>query len=226
MDAAELATTREALHTLAEHLLAGDLWTLTGKVGLRRTPGGFGQPEVLIGGTRRRLRIDRTRLVVLNGDTERWEELSSPAAAAHFANSRLGAPTEVFTPETALDPEEPLAIDPAAASVLADWFELTETALEELRRRHSHLAPSLVQLWPEHFDQAFSMAEINFGASPGDAEHPDPYLYVGPWAPVKGPPWNEAWGISRSASDVSNCAEAVEFFENGLQAALRAGPAT
>lgn len=67
MDAATLVTTRLALHTLAEHLLAADLWRLTGKIGLRRTPGGFGQPEVLVDGTRHRIRLDGTRLVVCCG---------------------------------------------------------------------------------------------------------------------------------------------------------------
>ena len=45
-------------------------------------------------------------------------------------------------------------------------------------------------LWPEHFDQAFftndsnESQRANYGASPGDAGHPEPYLYVGPWAAV------------------------------------------
>ena len=31
----------------------------------------------------------------------------------------------------------------------------------------------------------------NFGASPGDDDHPEPYLYVGPWtAEVSGELWN------------------------------------
>lgn len=220
MDTATLMSTRLALHSLAEHLLAGDLWRRTGKIGLRRTPGGFGQPETLDDGTRRRLRIDGTRLVVLDGDTERWEELSSPVAAATFAGTRLGAPTDAFTPDTVLDAECPLAIDPGAASTLADWFELVEVALEEVRRRHADLAPTIAQLWPEHFDLAFSMAEINFGGSPGDAAHDEPYLYVGPWAPQEGPAWNEPWGMSLPASAVTGWSDAVDFFETGLRAAL------
>jgi hypothetical protein len=52
-----------------------------------------------------------------------------------------------------------------------------------------------VQLWPEHFDIAFELgsnaARANFGASPGDDEHDEPYLYVGPWtAEVSGELWN------------------------------------
>ena len=219
MDAATLVSTRVALHTMAEHLLAGDLWRRTGRIGLRRTPGGFGQPESLVDGARRRLRIDGTRLVVLDGDVERWEELTTPLAAATFADSRLGAPTEAFTPETRLHPDDALDLDPVAAATLAEWFELVETALEEVRRRHRGLEPSLVQLWPEHFDLAFSMSEINFGGSPGDPRHDEPYLYVGPWAPVDGSAWNEPWGMSLTASAVHGWADAVEFLEAGLSAA-------
>ncbi len=221
MDAATVVTTRLALHTLAEHLLAGDLWRRTGKIGLRRTPGGFGQPETLIEGARHRIRVDGTRLVVLDGDTERWADLSSPAAsAAAFADAELGAPTDVFTPETELRADEPLEVDPVAAAMLADWFALVEAGLEELRPRHSDREPTLVQLWPEHFDLAFSMAEINFGGSPGDAAHDEPYLYVGPWNPVEGPEWNEPWGMSLPASAVRDPSDATEFFEAGLRAAL------
>ncbi|MGZ4700580.1 MAG: hypothetical protein ACXV98_05135, partial [Ilumatobacteraceae bacterium] len=45
-------------------------------------------------------------------------------------------------------------------------------------------------LWPEHFDPAFSTEDAdearraNYGASPGDEGHPEPYLYVGPWGLV------------------------------------------
>lgn len=225
MDAETVVTTRLALHTLAEHLLAGDLWRRTGKIGLRRTPGGFGQPETLIDGTRHRIRVDGTHLVVLDGDTERWEELSSPTTAASFAESELGAPTGVFTPETELRADEPLMVDAAAAAMLADWYALVEAALEEMRRRHRYREPTLVQLWPEHFDLAFSMSEVNLGGSPGDASHEEPYLYVGPWNPVEGSAWNEPWGMSLPASAVHDASGAIEFFESGVRAALATRPA-
>lgn len=223
MDSATLVSTRLALHSIAEHLLAGDLWRRTGKIGLRRTPGGFGQPETLHDGTRHRLRVDGTRLVVLDGDTERWEDLSSLVAAAAFADTRLGAPTDVFTPATVLRAEDTLAVDPAATSTVAGWFELVEVALEEVRRRHSDLGPTLVQLWPEHFDLAFSMSEVNFGGSPGDEAHDEPYVYVGPWSPLEGTAWNEPWGMSLPATAVSGWSDAVDFFEAGLRATMAGG---
>jgi hypothetical protein len=51
-------------------------------------------------------------------------------------------------------------------------------------------------LWPEHFDVAVTVDEVNYGISPGDAEHPLPYAYVGPWTPRAGAFWNEPFGAS------------------------------
>ena len=36
-------------------------------------------------------------------------------------------------------------------------------------------------LWPEHFDLAIDVDEVNYGVSPGDGYHGAPYAYVGPW---------------------------------------------
>jgi hypothetical protein len=224
LDSHTLVTTRMALHSLAEHVLAADLWHRTGKIGLRRTPGGFGQPEVVDDGVRHRLRVDGSHLVVLDDDAERWVELTSLAAAADVAATELGAPTEVFTPATPLHPHETLRIDAEAATVLADWFGFVDVILEEVRRRHRARTPTIVQLWPEHFDLAFSMSRVNVGGSPGDADHPEPYLYVGPWAPVEGGAWNEEWGLSIPASAVRDEDAAVDQIEHGLQAGFAGAP--
>ena len=69
--------------------------------------------------------------------------------------------------------------------------------LAKLIERHTDLDPEPIRLWPEHFDVATVLghekdgARANYGASPGDEEHPEPYLYVGPWqAPPRGEIWN------------------------------------
>jgi hypothetical protein len=221
MDDRALETTRQTLHALAEHLLAGDLFRSVGRIGLRPTPGGFGQPEHLTDGRRRRLRIDGSFLVVLDGDTERWLELTTAGHAASFAGVDLGPPAGVYAPETQLDPDQVLAIDPDAAARLASWFDLVGRALEEVRRRHADAEPSLVQLWPEHFDVACTIDEVNLGGSPGDADHPEPYLYVGPWTPRVGEFWNEPWGASLHWAEVPDIAAAVAFLEDGLGRARR-----
>ena len=57
---------------------------------------------------------------------------------------------------------------------------------------------------------------MNFGASPGDADHDEPYLYVGPFEPRTGSFWNESFGASLSRADVPDVAAAVDFFSTGL----------
>jgi hypothetical protein len=192
----------------------------TGRIGLRRTPGGFGQPEVLTDDGRHRLRIDGTHLVVLAGDRERWQKLTTLAAAAEVAGIELGAPFDVFTPTTELHPQGRLGIDTEAAGELADWFAFVDAVLEEVRRRCRERGPSIAQLWPEHFDLAFTVSEVNVGGSPGDEDHPEPYLYVGPWAPADGGPWNESWGLSIPASTIKDEDAAVEQIEDALEAAF------
>lgn len=211
-----LVTTRKSLHALAEHLLAGDLWRRTGKMGLRVTPGGFGQPESTDGGERRRIRVDGTSIAVLQGDVERWHPATSSSALATFAGTELGPPSGTYESATSLDGDAMLDIDPEAANRLAGWFALVADALEHVRREHAAEEPTIVQLWPEHFDVACTISEVNLGGSPGDAEHPEPYLYVGPWSAVTGSFWNEPWGASISWRDVPDEASAIAFLEDGL----------
>ncbi len=69
-------------------------------------------------------------------------------------------------------------MDPAAAAELADWLARGDQALRAL-------APDVEPvLWPEHFDLGIQLDEVNYGISPGDAGHPRPYAYVGPWKPA------------------------------------------
>lgn len=212
----DLTTTRRTLHALAEHLLAGDLARRTERIGLRPTPGGFGQPEHLDGDRRRRLRIDGTSLVVLDDGAERWFPLTTARQAADDSGAALGPPDGAYDPETTLAPDEALALDAEAAGQLAVWFDLVARALEEVRRRHADASPTIVQLWPEHFDVACTIDEVNLGGSPGDADHPEPYLYVGPWSVPAGAFWNEPWGASASWREVPDVDAAVAFLEDGL----------
>ena len=70
--------------------------------------------------------------------------------------------------------------------------------LERLRAEAGEGAdPSAALLWPEHFDLAIEAGDeaarrrANYGFSPGDAGHPEPYVYVGPWRDdVAGELWN------------------------------------
>ena len=211
--------TLESLQSIAEHLLAADLHRHTGKVGLRRTLGGFGQPEFFVNGKRRRLRVDGTRLALLEGDHERWTELTTLADLARFAATGLGAPGGVFEATTTLEPEAGLNIDARTTGRLTEFYRTAEAALEELRSANTGRRPALVQLWPEHFDLATNLEEVNFGASPGDEAVPEPYFYVGPWEPREGDFWNEPFGAVLRHGDVSQPDDVLDFFSVGLRLA-------
>jgi hypothetical protein len=101
----------------------------------------------------------------------------------------------------------PLDVDAAAAARLAEFFAFAQRVLEALHAEARD--PSPIHLWPEHFDLAFEAGEVNYGASPGDADHAEPYFYVGPWtAPPPGPEWNAvgfagaelAWPVDEAAA--------------------------
>ena len=170
-------TTRRSLQSVAEHVLAAALHVAIGRIGLRATPGGFGTPWFDAGEGRRRLRVEGLDLVVeQDGQPERRAPLTTVRAAAELAGVLPGAPVDVYRPSTALDPDRPLELDGPSAARLAAWYELTGTALERLRAERQGDAPSEAQLWPEHFDLATTIAEVNYGGSPGDEGHPSPYL--------------------------------------------------
>ena len=80
-------------------------------------------------------------------------------------------------------------------------------------------APARVQIWPEHFDIAVDLGpksqRANYGGSHGDAGHPEPYLYVGPFEPRQGEFWNEPFGASLSYKQLLDGADPVAFFREG-----------
>ena len=119
--------------------------------------------------------------------------------------------------------------DPAAAEALAEWFAFGWGVLEELRAEAAaaDLSPSPPQLWPEHFDIGLDFASVNYGASPGDEGHDEPYLYVGPWdAPPEGPLWNAVGfpGAEMAYADLLAADDrrgtALEFFRKRRDALL------
>ena len=101
-------------------------------------------------------------------------------------------------PDGVPDDESPLEIDGEAAARLADFYAFGADVLERVKSAMSADAePSETNLWPEHFDIAFEVGpeaaglRATYGASPGDDEHPEPYVYVGPWtAEVSGELWS------------------------------------
>jgi hypothetical protein len=119
---------------------------------------------------------------------------------------------------------EPLdGVDPEAAARLADWYAFGAAILAEI----ADGTATPIRLWPEHFDLAIEMGaeRANYGFSPGDDRHPEPYAYVGPWtAEVDGDLWN-ATGFrgaeltySELLAAVDQRATAIAFFTTRKEA--------
>jgi hypothetical protein len=178
-----------AWHSLAEHVLAPARHRATGRIGLRATSGGFGTPPYEVDGETEELQVVGRTLLIHRAGATTTIPLTTVAEAASAVGIPPGAPDEVYTPTTALEPDEPLDIDEDTAHALGAWFDVTWVVLEELRASAPEQdAAAAVQLWPEHFDAATELGNKGrgtrgtFGASPGDEPHPMPYLYVTHWA--------------------------------------------
>jgi len=183
------AATVASLHRVAERLVA-PARKPDNEISLRATPGGFGTPTFEFEGAQHGVRVEGGELVHSEGPAERRAPLTSLAAAAT-------AVAGLLPPDTELD-DEPLAIDPGASRALGAWYGFAESLLATLAEEADKAdAATIPRLWPEHFDIAIELGDesaglrANYGASPGDADHGEPYLYVGPWtATVTGALWN------------------------------------
>jgi len=193
-----LQRTRLGLHLLAAYVVSpARRRAADGQISLRVLPGGFGTPDW---GEGDQVRVDGLDLVVSRDGQDQRAPLTTLAAAGEL----VGAPPDVewaaqFDVPAAGDPDAPLALDPAAATRIADWFALGAAALGILRADSAAAdRASIVRLWPEHFDVAVDHgdeaagARASYGFSPGDATHPEPYLYVSPWTKRDHPLWNDA----------------------------------
>lgn len=213
-------STRATLQRVATHVLARRRHAVTGRFGLRATPGGFGTPafgppdavEVLrVAGTAfvREVGPSTTTVPLAGATLARLAAVAEVDLAAEFGVGRDTPPLG--------DPEAPLAIDADEAATVAAWFDLGWQALDGVGVEHT-----TVQLWPEHFDAGCSVADrCNLGASPGDGFCPEPYLYVGPWSVEDRPGdpafWNAPFGAVARIGEVGDVDAAAAFFRRGLE---------
>ena len=199
MDEQTWVDTRRSLHGVGELLIAGPQYREHGTIRLRITPGGFG-------GAESPTRVDGGELIWPGG------RVALAGSCADLA-ARIGVDARtagVYEDGSELAPDAPLVIDPVAAVVLADWLARGNDALRAF-------APDAQPvLWPEHFDLAITVGEVNYGVSPGDTEHPRPYAYVGPWrVPARGDFWNAPFGALRSADSLTSVDDILRFFTEG-----------
>lgn len=183
------AETREGLHRLAEGVIA-PARKPENEIALFARPGGFGTRPFDFEGAQWEVRTDGAELVVEAGSEERRAPITTLRAAGELAR-------ELLDDESELD-STPLAVDEAAAWSLAAWYAFGDGVLSTLLDGAGEAdGGSPVHLWPEHFDIAIELGaadgghRANYGLSPGDENHAEPYLYVGPWSgDVEGELWN------------------------------------
>jgi hypothetical protein len=201
MASQDLSATRRSLHAVAECVLAGPQYRRSGTIRLRVTPGGFGtvaQPDLRVDGA---VLLGAGIRVPLPGTTLR--------EVAARAGVDLGRPGDLYHGGSAADPGDPVVVDERAAGELAAYLALGEAAL-------ARLAPDQTPvLWPEHFDLAVTVDEVNYGVSPGDDWLDEPYAYVGPWRRRVGPFWNAPFGASRLMRQLDDVDSLTAFLIEG-----------
>lgn len=211
------AGTVAALHQVAEQVLA-PARKPENEIALEPTPAGFGTPEFEFEGSRRRVRVEAAELIHEVDGSEQRAPLRSLAAGGALVADLLPAGIELSA--------EPLEVDPAAALALGRWYGFAATALSRLLDAAGpEDDPTPARLWPEHFDLAVDLgreatgARATYGFSPGDECHPEPYLYVGPWASVSGELWRASGfrgaelGYAELLAESDQGAAATNFFE-------------
>jgi hypothetical protein len=129
----------------------------------------------------------------VDGDQLVVDGTHSPITTLNAAAAAIGITPDVTQQEQFDVPphgdlDAPLGVDPAAAHALGDWYAFATEVLDTLRAEaEADDHPSIVRIWPEHFDAAVDMGDGSadrrgtYGASAGDSHHP-PYLYASPWA--------------------------------------------
>ncbi len=151
---AEFPAAVAALHRIAEEVVA-PARKPDNEISLRATPGGFGTPEFEWEGDGHQVRVEGAELVrEVDGTAERT----------------------------------PLEVDAAASGALGELYALGALVLGRLvEEAGPDDAATIPRLWPEHFDIAIELGakaagrRADYGLSPGDEAHAEPYLYVGPW---------------------------------------------
>ena len=223
--------TRVGLQRVATHIIARRRFAISGRFGLRASPGGIAAPA--FGPPPESLRTAGLSLVrevagdavhaPMHGATLR--ELAAFGGVDLETVFSVGAGTPAMG-----DPDAALGFDADAMRIISDWYALGWHVLDTVvGRLGASAAVATTQLWPEHMDAATNVGlasgvRANLGFSPGDGFEAGPYLYLGPWGAQRpGDPsfWNAPFGavlprdtIVASPDPAAAC---DDFFRTGLE---------
>ena len=150
-----------------------------GEVTLRWTRGGFGTPFF---GDDVQLRVEGDVFIVQQAGEETLGRLTSLKDAAEYVGYDL-------TRFDVGDGRRAARCRSRGRALARRLLRLRVLACSSscAPRPPPALQPSFVNLWPEHFDVALELGaeasgvRAGYGVSAGDADHPEPYVYVAPW---------------------------------------------
>jgi hypothetical protein len=203
----DLAVTRRSLHGVAELVLAGPQYRATGKLRLGVVPGGFA--TILAPG----LRVDGGQVAGPAGAAVAIDGRTPRALGAELGVA-AGRPEGAYEGGSGVDPDETLSLDADQAGVILGALALGHDALVAFAPAETPV------LWPEHFDVAIRVREMNFGVSPGDGFIAEPYAYVGvASAPAGDSFWNAPFGAAVPLRDLPDALAVVGFFAEGRERA-------
>ena len=192
----------EDYHRLAYAVVGEARRVATGRFGLRSLPQGFGTPlfDVSMGRAGEmecRVWVSGDELFADEAGVVRSMPITTLNAAAKFVGVSPGTEAREHDSPELGDPDRWLRVSPEMGVHLSAWYRLGADVLKQLCAVSGAGDADEIQLWPGHFDIATAIgdadARATYGLSPGDAAHPHPYVYVGPWAAVdrSGPYWND-----------------------------------
>ncbi len=204
----ELAATRRSLHGVAELVLAGPQYRATGRLRLGVVAGGFATTTLSP-----RLLVNGSRVAGAEGVTAAIGGRSPRAIGAELGVA-VGRPAGLYEDGSGVDPDETLSVDPAEAGVIMGALALGHDALTAFAGGESPV------LWPEHFDVAVRVHDVNFGVSPGDGFSAEPYAYIGVAAAPAGDGfWNAPFGAAVPLRELPDAAAVTAFFAAGRERA-------
>jgi hypothetical protein len=200
------ATTRHSLHGLAELVLAGPRHARGGSMRLSAGTAGirtWDDPPVLLTGNE-----------IVAGTTRAALDGSTYAGVAERIGLTAHPLDDVYHDGPHVSPDEVVTLDPTHVRTVLDALATGDGALR------SFAPTSEPILWPEHFDVAITLDDVNYGVSPGDGYLDRPYAYVGPHRPPTGEFWNAPFGAARALDQLEGVASVAAFFAQGAREAV------